>query len=404
MLRTHDSCQTATAVPQLPSSSLAVDSLPRSAPARAPRLLSLDVLRGLTVALMILVNNAGDGAVSYSQLRHSVWNGCTLTDIVFPTFLFIVGASIALAFDVRLARGASKRSILLQAARRATSIFLVGLALNALPYFHLSELRVYGVMQRIALCFLLAAAIYLAGGARLCAIVTGVALAGYWFLLLRVPVPGLGMPGVNVPVLDRYANLTAWLDRLLIPTPHLYHQTVYDPEGLLSTLPALATTLLGLLAMRFLQASAPSLKRSLLLAAAGAVLLVLGLLWAPSFPLNKRLWTSSFVLFTVGMATVLLALLYWIIDGPWQHRKPLTPWLVFGTNALAAYVLSEVLASLLGAIPFPGQRNLQCFLYGLLPRWLGPPPFVSMIYSILFVLACFVPILYLYRHKIFIKL
>lgn len=387
------------------TTSLAVDPLQRpTAPARASRLLSLDVLRGLTVALMILVNNAGDGAVSYTQLRHSVWNGCTLIDLVFPAFLYIVGASIALAFGVRLSRGASNRSILLQAARRASIIFLIGLALNALPYFNLSELRIYGVLQRIALCYVLAAVIYLAGGTRLCAMVTAAALAGYWFLLLHTPIPGLGTPGVDVPVLDRYANLTAWLDRLLVPSAHLYHRAGYDPEGLLSTLPALATTLLGVMATRWLQGAASSAKRTLLLAAAGVALIVLGQLWNLNFPLNKRLWTSSFVLFTGGIATLLLALLHWIIDGPWQWRKGLTPWLVFGTNALAAYVLSELLAIVLAAIPVQGTQNLQRFLFGLLPHWLGPPPFISMIYSVLFVLACFLPILYLYQRKIFIKL
>ncbi|MGO8760087.1 MAG: acyltransferase family protein [Terracidiphilus sp.] len=373
-------------------------------PPRALRLLSLDVLRGMTVALMILVNNAGDGAVSYPQLRHSVWNGCTLTDLVFPSFLFIVGASIALAFSVRLGRGASRKSILLQSAKRAVLIFLVGLLLNALPFFHLADLRVYGVLQRIALCYFLAAALYLAGGTRLCAAATGLALLGYWALLLHVPVPGFGLPAVDVPVLDRTANLASWLDRLLIPSAHLYRHGVYDPEGLLSTLPALATTLLGLLAMRWLQAAAPSRSRSLLLAAAGLVLLLLGLLWSSSFPLNKRLWTSSFVLFTGGISAILLALLHWAIDGPWQLRKGLAPWLVFGTNALSAYVLSEVLAGLLAAIPFPGASNLQQALYRLLPQWLGPPPFVSLVYSILFAAVCFLPILFLYRRKIFIKL
>lgn len=376
-----------------------------SAPAsRAPRLVSLDVLRGVTVALMILVNNAGDGAVSYPQLRHSAWNGCTLTDLVFPSFLFIVGASIALAFSVRISQGASKRSILLQSAKRAVLIFLIGLLLNALPFFHLANLRVYGVLQRIALCYLLVAALYLAGGTCHCAAATGVALVGYWFLMRHVPVPGFGMPGVDVPVLDRSANLAAWLDRSLIPSAHLYHRGVYDPEGLLSTLPALATTLLGLLAMRWLQTAAPSRKRSLLLGATGLTLLLLGLLWNTSFPLNKRLWTSSFVLFTGGIAIALFALLHWALDGPRQWRKGIAPWLVFGTNALSAYVLSEVLAACLAAIPFPGAANLQQTLYRLLPQWLGPPPLVSLIYSILFVAVCFIPILFLYRRRIFIKL
>lgn len=375
-----------------------------SATAPAVRVLSLDVLRGLTVALMILVNNAGNGAVSYAQLRHSVWNGCTLTDVVFPSFLFIVGASIALTFSVRLKRGAGKLSILAQSAKRAALIFLIGLILNALPYFNLSELRIYGVLQRIAMCYLLAAALYLLGGARLCAIVTAGALAGYWFLLLHVSVPGLGRPGVNFPVLDPYANLTSWLDRALLPAQHLYHHTIYDPEGLLSTLPALATTLMGLLAMRWLQGASHSSKRSWLLAGTGVALLILGLLWNTSFPMNKRLWTSSFVLFTAGVTTLLFAVFHHFIDGPRQWRRGLMPWIVFGTNALAAYILSEVLAVVLAVIPVSKTENLQRFLYGLLPRWLGPPPFVSMIYSILYVVACFLPILYLYRRKIFIKL
>jgi len=181
------------------------------------RLQSLDVLRGLTVAFMILINNAGDGAVSYAQLRHSVWNGCTLTDVVFPLFLFIVGASITLSFGARLDRGVPRRTILLQVGKRSLLIFAVGLLLNALPYFHLSDLRYYGVMQRIALCYALASVIFLAGRLAASAAACVAALAGYWWLLLHVPVPGIGLPGVAVGILDHYGNLAAWLDRLLVP-------------------------------------------------------------------------------------------------------------------------------------------------------------------------------------------
>jgi predicted acyltransferase len=368
------------------------------------RLLSLDVLRGMTVALMILVNNAGDGAVSYAQLRHSVWNGCTLTDIVFPLFLFIVGASITLSFGARLDRGDSRRIILLQVGKRSLLIFAIGLMLNALPYFRLSELRYYGVMQRIALCYALASIVFLAGRRAASTVTCVAALAGYWWLLLHVPVPGIGLPGVTVGILDKYENLAAWLDRLLVPSAHLYHHSYYDPEGLLSTLPALGTTLLGVLAASWLQTTRPAWRKAALLFACGLVLLACGELWAQSFPLNKRLWTSSYVLFTGGISIALFALLYWLIDGKFRLRRGLTPWLVFGTNALSAYVLSEVLAPVLAVIHLPGGENLQELLYSLLPRWLGPPPFISLLYSMLFVLVCFFPVFALYRRKIFIKL
>lgn len=372
------------------------------------RLISLDVLRGLTVAVMILVNNAGDGAVSYAQLRHSVWNGCTLTDVVFPLFLFIVGASIALSFSMRLERGASRSSIALQMLRRALTIFALGLLLNALPAFHLGELRYYGVLQRIAICYALAGALYLIGGVTACGIATAAALIGYWLLLTHVTVPGFGLPGASIELLDRYGNLTAWFDRSIVPQAHLYRHSSYDPEGLLSTLPALANTLLGVLSAAWLRTARPARQRASVLLACGLISILGGLQWSQTFPLNKRLWTSSFALFTAGIAIAFLAVLFWIIDGRQredaQQSPLLKPWLVFGTNALTAYVLSEVLAIALAAIPVRSSENLQQLLYRLLPLWLGPPPLVSMLYSILFVCVCYLPVWELYRRRIFVKL
>jgi len=368
------------------------------------RLLSLDVLRGLTVALMILVNNAGDGAVSYAQLRHSIWNGCTLTDIVFPLFLFITGASIALSFRVRLARGVARSTILMQVLKRSVLIAAIGLLLNALPHFSMGELRYYGVLQRIALCYLCGSIIYLFGGVTACVVGIIAALGGYWFLMLHVTVPGIGLPGVTVGVLDCYGNMASWFDRLLMPAAHLYHHGDYDPEGLLSTVPAIATTLFGVLSALWLQRPSDAWRKAATLLLCGFILMACGLLWAHHFPLNKRLWTSSFVLFTGGISMMLFALLFWGIDGPYRLRRGLAPWMVFGTNALSAYVFSEMLAIALAAVAMPRGGNLQQLLFHLLPDWLGPRPFVSLVYSVLFVVACAAPLVPLYRRKIFLKL
>jgi predicted acyltransferase len=368
------------------------------------RLLSLDVLRGITVALMILVNNAGNGKVSYAQLRHSVWNGCTLTDLVFPFFLFIVGASIVLSFRKRLQKNVPRGQILAQVLERALLIFAIGLLLNALPSLQLGDLRVYGVLQRIAICYALASVVYLYGGIAGSVAVTAIAFVSYWWLMLHTSVPGYGMPGRDVPILDPSANLASWLDRLLVPVAHLYRHSVYDPEGLLSTIPALGTTLCGALAGAFLESPRPVKQKTAWLLGAGVLLVAVGLLWSHWFPLNKRLWTSSYAMFTAGLAASVLALLFWCIDVPPRRRWGLTPWLAFGTNALAAYILSELLAIGLTAVTLTNGVNLRQFLYSGMPQSHLSPPLVSLLYSVLFVLLCFLPVMYLYRHKIFLKL
>jgi predicted acyltransferase len=369
---------------------------------KPPRLVSLDVLRGLTVALMIAVNNAGDGRVSYRQLRHSVWNGCTLTDLVFPTFLFIVGASIALAFESRVARGASRGSLLGKVLKRAVLIALIGLFLNAYPHFHLGELRFFGVLQRIALCYALASLVYLFGGVRAAAVVAVAAIAGYWWLLTHVRVPGFGMPGVDVLLLDPHGNLAAWLDRTLVPPAHMYRHTFYDPEGLLGTISSLGETLIGVTVGAWLQTQRTIREKAVVLLGVGAMLAVTGLMWSHWLALNKRLWTSSFALYTTGVAMVSLAVILWLVDGPLQMRRGLMPWLAFGTNALTAYVFSEALQNTITAI-LTGEEDLQKRLYHLLPQFVSPS-FTSMLYSILFVTVCFFPVYLLYRKKIFLKI
>src|ERR1700753_2059933 len=199
------------------------------------RLVSLDVARGITIAFMILVNNGGSGKYSYSQLEHSAWNGWTLTDLVFPSFLFIAGISIVFSSETRLARGESKTTLRLHVLRRAVILFLLGLVVNGFPYFHLGTLRIYGVLQRIAICFLLASVLYLWDRGPTSKIgLAAAALLGYWLLMRWVAVPGYGLPGRDIPLLDKDANLVAWLDRHIFSASHL-HQHTSDPQGLLRT-------------------------------------------------------------------------------------------------------------------------------------------------------------------------
>lgn len=372
---------------------------------RPPRLVSLDVLRSLTVAFMILVNNAGDGGASYAQLRHSAWNGCTVTDIVFPLFLFIMGVSMALSFQSRKDRGTTSNQMVGHVFRRSATIVLLGLLINALPLFHLATLRYCGVLQRIGLCYLFCALILLYTRVPGVVLALVASIVGYWWLMTVVPVPGFGRPGIDIGLLDPSGNLASYIDRLLIPQTHRYHFSYYDPEGLLSTLPATASTLFGVLTALWLRRMrTPTLLGLLPLAFSAVVLIALGLLSSYSFPINKRLWTSSYVLFTSGISVGLVVLTSWVIDVKGWLRGSLTPWLVFGMNALAAYVLSEVLGILLGSISLDGYGTLQRFLFLLFPAWVGPVAFRSLIWSVLFVATCYLPVRWLYRRRIFLKL
>ena len=368
------------------------------------RLQSLDMLRGLTVALMIVVNTSGDGSHTFPQLAHSKWNGCTLADVVFPCFLFMVGLSARLSTASRLARGASRSELILQAAHRSATLFLLGLAVNSFPFFHLDTLRIFGVLQRIALCYFLVTCLIVFLRPRTLSVLTILLLTGYWMILRWVPIPGLGRPVIDVPFLDRFANLPAWLDRHLLSANHLYRQTTYDPEGLLSSFSALSSTMIGGLTGVWIRSrqTAHAIARGLLLA--GTICILAGLAWSPWFPLNKRLWTSSFVLFTAGISILVLWIFYRFVDLRSGSRGPWTlPLLVFGTNALPAYILSEFLASTLSAIHLNAGISLQRWLYSPLPWLLHNASVAALAYAILFTAVCFIPTWILYRRGIFLK-
>jgi predicted acyltransferase len=388
-------------------------SKPELTQTKPERLLSLDLLRGLTIGFMILVNNNGDGGRAYWALKHAVWNGFTPTDLVFPTFLFLVGISTVLSTASRLARGATRQSLFLHTLRRAVILFLLGIVVNSFPYFHLHTMRFYGVLPRIAICYLIVATLYIfSPGWRSKVTLAVAALVGYWILMRFVPVPGYGTPTHEIPLLDPYANLTAWIDRHIFSASHLYEQT-RDPEGLLSTLPALATTLLGLLTGVWLRTTHTLVRKARTIAIAGAICVLLGGLWNLSFPINKRLWTSSYVLFAGGLSLLLLALAIWIVDvrsSKQSHPEAgtrssiFTPLLVFGTNAITAYVLSELLASAIDNIRTGPGVNLQQTLYRSIHSVVPDAAFASLLYSLGFVLVCWLVVYPLYRQKIFIKI
>ena len=368
------------------------------------RLKALDALRGLTVAIMILVNTSGDGAHTYRFLAHSRWNGCTLADVVFPCFLFMVGVSSVFSLAGRRNRGIPRARILVAAFKRAAIIFVLGLAINGFPAFPWHSLRVYGVLQRIAICYLVATLLFLWMRTRTLAVVFVSILIGYWVLLRWVPVPGLGVPGSTIAFMDPFANLPAWLDRTLIPARHLYHQGFYDPEGLLSTLPAIASTLLGTLAGIWIDRNQPraATARGLLLAAFAAI--VAAILWNHWFPWNKRLWTSSFVLWTGGISLLTLWFFYWLLDVRKLPDCWAYPAFVFGENALTAYVFSEFLAALLGTLRLSSNGNsLQQWLYAPLRAAIPNPNIAALSYALLFVAFCFIPVLLMYRKNIFLK-
>ena len=377
---------------------------------RPARLLSLDLLRGLTIAFMILVNNNGDGARAYWALKHADWNGFTPTDLVFPTFLFLVGISTVLSTASRLAQGATRRSLFLHTLRRTIILFLLGLLVNSFPQFHLNTLRVYGVLPRIAICYFVVATLYLISpGWRDKAVLAVAALGGYWILMRFAPVPGYGMPGHDVPLLDRDGNLAAWLDRQIFSAGHLYERT-RDPEGLLSTIPALATALIGLLTGCWLQTNRTLMQKARGIAIAGTTCVLAGGLWNVWFPINKKLWTSSYVLFAAGLSLLLLALSIWLVDARKTSQKRtaqsrwFTPLLVFGTNAITAYVFSELLAATIASISIRPDLNLQQWIYRSILSAVPDSAFASLLYSLGFVAVCWLPVDLLYRRRIFIKI
>jgi len=384
----------------------AAERTPDVAAPAAGRLLSLDVFRGATIAAMVLVNNPGDEAVSYWPLLHAEWNGWTPTDLIFPFFLFIVGVSMAYSFSSRVERGESRPQLLKHVLRRGVILFALGMFLNGFPnHYQLSAWRVYGVLQRIALCYVATAILALWTGRRGQAIAIVSCLVGYWVMMRFVPVPGFGVPTRDIPLLDPDRNLGAWLDRKLL-MGHLYEVT-RDPEGVLSTIPAIATTLLGLLTGQWLRSERTARAKALGMAVFGVIGLVAGEILNVWLPINKKLWTSSYVILTAGLALACLAACYWVLDIE-RWRRWATPFLVLGMNAIAAYVFAGVVAHLIGRVEVPladgSAASGQEVIYQRLFSGLASPPNASLLYAIAFVAMCWAAMWVLYRKGIFLKI
>lgn len=374
--------------------------------AGAGRLLSLDAFRGATIAGMILVNNPGTWSHIYWPLKHAEWHGWTPTDLVFPFFLFIVGVSVALALSRRADAGGPQRDLYWKIARRTALIYALGLLLAGFPFFNFETIRVTGVLNRIAVCYLCAAVVFLKTRWRAQAVIAAALLVGYWALLAFVAAPGYAAGD-----LSKEGSIASFVDRKLLGN-HIWKGggRVYDPEGVLSTLPAIATTLLGLLAGQWLRQRRDDYEKVAGLFAAGVAGVVVGWAWNSWLPFNKPLWTSSYAVFTAGWAAALLGVCYWLIDIK-QYRRWSLPFVVFGVNALAVFVLTGLVAraitlkewwSLPRADGTAGA-NLQTYTYqNFFASWLSPVN-ASLAYAVCFVLVWLGLMAILYRKKIYIK-
>jgi predicted acyltransferase len=408
--------------------------LPATGPRRIrERLLSLDVFRGLTVAGMLLVNDPGTWSAIYAPLEHAEWHGWTPTDLIFPFFLFIVGITTHLSLSARRARGDDDGEIRKQILRRGALIFLVGLLLNGFPFFtwgsvagvadpsflerivdRLYHWRIMGVLQRIGLAYLCAALLTYRASVKRSLVTLGSLLLGYWIVMTVLPVPGTGGTLGGLLLDSPARTMAAYWDRFVLDWSrfglgnHLWTGSVtWDPEGMLSTVPAICTAILGTLAGRWIGGERPLAERINGLFAAGALGMMFGLVWHWAFPINKGIWTSSYVAFTAGMACVSIATIMWLVDvHGWKRWTKF--FVIYGTNPLVAFVGSGLLARLIYSVisvEYGGRRtSLQSAIYqSLFASWLSPMN-ASLAFALCFVGVWFGVLYLLYRRQVFVKL
>jgi predicted acyltransferase len=365
------------------------------------RLLSLDAFRGATIAGMILVNNPGTWSHIYPQLEHAAWSGWTFTDWIFPFFLFIVGVAMTFSFAKRRERGATDAQLRLNILRRGAIIFGLGLFLAGFPYYDFSIIRIPGVLQRIAVCYVIASFIVLHSGIKAQIYWIIGLLVSYWLMMEFIPVPGVG-----AGLYEKGRNFSAYIDSLVL-SGHMWSQTkTWDPEGVISTIPAIATTLFGVMTGHWLHSRRSSEEKTAWMFVAGNALLLVGAILDIWLPINKSLWTSSYSIFMAGWALVCLGVFYWLIDVKGYTRWA-KPFVVYGMNAIAVFVLSGVVGRLLYMIKVSGPdgsvTSLQSFIFQTVYAPLASPINASLLYAISFIAVMYLVVWFMWKRRWFLK-
>ncbi len=370
------------------------------------RFTSLDVFRGMTICLMIIVNNPGSGARAYAPLEHSHWFGCTPTDLVFPAFLFAVGN--ALSFSIKKYEAMGNGAVLRKIFKRTILIFLLGYLMYWFPFVHqdasgqwlfnpISETRIMGVLQRIALAYCFGSLIVHFFSKRTAIILSVLFLVGYWFILLD-----FGDPGAQ---LTMTGNAVLKLDRFLFGNAHLYHGEgiPFDPEGVLSTLPAIVNVIAGFIAGEFIQRKGKNFECITKLMMGGVLLIVAALCWNESFPIGKKIWTSSFVLYTVGIDLLFISLLIYAIEMK-GWKRGIYFFNVFGRNPLSIYLLSELLIVVLWMIPVNGGPDFPGWINRVFFQRIAAGAFGSLLFALSYMMVCWLVGLWMDKRKIYIKI
>ncbi len=380
------------------------------------RLTSLDVFRGFTVAGMIMVNNPGSWATIYPPLAHAKWHGCTPTDLVFPFFLFIVGVAITISLGKKKEQGADHNAILLGAAKRSAILIGLGLFTAAFPFYfwnsgnwvNLETIRIPGVLQRIGVVYFIASFVFLKFDIKWQAIIGAALLILYWPLMTLIPIPGIGMPDINDPL----KVISAYIDNIILHG-HMWGATkVWDPEGLVSTLPAISTTLSGIMLGHLLRSKLEQNEKAAWIFFGGTSALLGGYLWSLAFPLNKSLWTSSYVIYTAGLALLIFGFCYWLIDVK-GYSKWTKPFVVYGTNAITVFVASGLMAKLMGMIRWqigttaegdPIQTSVSGWLYKNIFLSVFTDYNASLAFALTYVVFWGAIVWWMHNKKIFIKI
>jgi predicted acyltransferase len=388
------------------------------------RLISLDVFRGITVAGMLLVNNPGTWSAIYPPLEHAEWNGWTPTDLIFPFFLFIVGITTHLSLSARRERGDDDSVLVKQIIRRGAIIYLLGFLMAAFPFYQTGAIeglanptwwdrvvyraehvRIMGVLARIGIVYIFAGLLTLRTTLKQQVVILAALLYGYWFAMTLIPIPGKDIGALLLGTPSE--TLQAYVDRAILTKNHIWSGSVtYDPEGILSTIPAIGTAILGVMAGRWIKQPRPLIERIAGLFAAGCLAMVVGLMWNWSFAINKNLWTSSYVLFTAGMGCATLATIMWLVE---EHniRWWTKPFVIYGVNPIVAFVGSGVLARIiysLWKVDYKGTpTSMEAVIYKSAFEPFFEPKNASLAMAFATVVFWFLILAFLYRKKIFLK-